>query len=162
MATHRYGARTHWTGSTGLGWEQYDRTHTAEAPPAGASVTLTTAEERGNPDHMNPEQLLVMAASSCQMLMFLHVAAKARLDVVEYRDEAEGEMPERDGPMRLTRISLRPAIVVRLGEDQAPPSHERIERLCEVAHRECYIANSLETEVTVEPRLEVVVPGKRA
>lgn len=155
MTVHRYTARTLWRGSTSLGWERYDRTHTAEAPPATASVTLTTGEERGNPDHLNPEQLVVMAASSCQMLFFLHLASKARIDVVEYRDEAVGEMPDDDRPVRLTRIALRPTIVVRPSPGAPPPSEDRIRALCELAHRECYIANSLNGEVTVEPRLEV-------
>ena len=48
---------------------------------------LTTGEAKGDPRQLNPEQLLVMAASSCQMLWFLHLAAKARIDVVEYEDD---------------------------------------------------------------------------
>ena len=51
---------------------------------------LTTGEAKGDPRQLNPEQLLVMAASSCQMLWFLHLAAKARMDVVEYEDAATG------------------------------------------------------------------------
>ncbi|HET9948657.1 MAG TPA: OsmC family protein [Longimicrobiales bacterium] len=155
MTTHRYSASIRWTGSTGLGWERYDRAHTAEAPPAGTRVTLTTGEPHGDHTQLNPEQLLVMAASSCQLLMFLHLAAKARIDVVEYRDEAEALMPEHDPPTRITSIALRPAIVVRPAEGAKPPSRERIERLCQLAHRECYIANSLSAKVTVTPRLEL-------
>ena len=75
----RYDARIHWTGSTGLGWAHYDRTHTASAPPAEAEIGMTTGESKGDPRLNNPEQLLVMAASSCQMLWFLHLAAKARI-----------------------------------------------------------------------------------
>lgn len=149
MGSHRYHARCHWTGNTGLGWENYDRMHRASAPPADPELTLTTGESRGDPSQLNPEQLAVIAASSCQLLSFLHVAAKARLEVVEYADEAEAEMPEDDPPMRLTKIVLRPRIVVRPG-----PSEERVKKLAELAHRECYIANSLKTEVIVEPRVE--------
>jgi organic hydroperoxide reductase OsmC/OhrA len=92
-----------------------------------------------------------MAASSCQLLSFLAVAARARIDVVEYRDEAEGVMPESDPPLRITRIVLRPAITVR--GDVAP---SRLTHLCEVAHRECFIANSLTTDVVVEPSFTIV------
>lgn len=153
VGSHLYRARCRWTGDTGLGWDHYDRAHDATAPPAEPELTLTTGEAKGDPAQLNPEQLVVMAASSCQLLSFLHVAAKARVEVVEYEDDAEGEMPEDDPPLRLTRIVLRPRIVVREG-----PSEERVRHLVEVAHNECYIANSLSTEVLVEPRVEVAQP----
>ncbi len=87
---HRYHAALRWSGSTGAGWDSYAREHVAVAPPAAQEVGLTTGEAQGDPSVLNPEQLLVMAASSCQMLWFLHLAAKARVDVVEYEDDAEG------------------------------------------------------------------------
>ena len=141
----RYSARVHWAGSTGLGWDRYDRTHVASAPPAEAVIGMTTGESKGDPRLNNPEQLVVMAASSCQMLWFLHLAAKARIDVVEYGDEAEGEMPEG----AFTRITLRPRIAVA-----GDASEERLRRLVELAHKECNIARSLRAEVVVEPRFE--------
>ncbi len=106
---------------------------------------------RGTPDLLNPEQLLVMAAASCQLLSFLAVAARARVDVVDYQDDAEGEMPEDERPMRITRITLRPRITVR-----GDVNEERIQHLVEVGHRECFIANSLKTDVVVEPEVWIV------
>ena len=85
------------------------------------------------------------------LLSFLAVAARARIDVIEYRDEAEGEMPEDDPPMRITRITLRPQIVV--WEDV---SEARVRHLVEVAHRECFIANSLTTKVVIEPDISII------
>ena len=120
---HRYTARCAWSGSTGVGYENYSREH---------------------------EQLLVMAAASCQLLSFLAVAARARLDVVAYEDEAAAEMPEGDKPVRIVSIRLRPRIVLAGGVG----NEERVRQLVEIAHRECYIANSLKTEVTVEPVIE--------
>jgi organic hydroperoxide reductase OsmC/OhrA len=149
VSTHRYNARCHWRGDTGLGYEHYDRSHSAEAPPATQQLTVTTGEALGDPSQLNPEQLVVMAAASCQLLWFLHVAATARIEVIEYEDEAEGEMPEDDPPVRITRIVLRPRIVVREG-----PSEERVTQLAELAHKHCYIANSLNSEVVLEPRVE--------
>lgn len=81
------------------------------------------------------------------MLWFLHLAAKARIDVVEYEDEPEAAMPED----RLSRILLRPRIAVR-GRVGAP----RVERLVRLAHHECNIAKSLRCPVEVEPRLQLV------
>jgi organic hydroperoxide reductase OsmC/OhrA len=150
MATHHYEARLRWTGSTGLGWEGYDRSHTALAPPAEQEIRLTTGEAKGDPRILNPEQLVVIAASSCQLLWFLHLASKARIDVVEYEDDAGGLMPEDDEPVRITEITLRPRIVVA-----GDASEERVLKLVHTAHEHCYIANSLKSDVRLEPRIEV-------
>jgi organic hydroperoxide reductase OsmC/OhrA len=90
-----------------------------------------------------------MAASSCQMLWFLHVAAKARVDVVAYEDDASAVMPEDAEPVRITEITLRPRIAVT-----GDPSEERIRRLVETAHGHCFIANSLNSAMTIEPTIE--------
>lgn len=144
---HRYETRVHWQGSTGLGWDRYDRAHSASAPPAGQELELTTGEAKGDPGLLNPEQLLVMAASSCQMLWFLHLAAKARIDVVEYVDEAWATMP---ADAALDEIRLRPRIV--LG---APADEQRVRRLVGTAHEHCNVARSLKTPIAVEPELEL-------
>ena len=145
-----YSARCAWKGSTGVGYEAYDRAHTGGAPPAKHELRLTSGEEgRGTPDDLNPEQLVVLAASSCQLLWFLHLAARARIDVVEYVDEAEALMPPDSKPVHITEITLRPRVVVRPG-----PSEDRLRHLTELAHHQCYIANSLRSEVRVEPRFE--------
>jgi organic hydroperoxide reductase OsmC/OhrA len=148
---HRYEARIRWSGSTGLGWEHYDRAHSVSASPAEQELTLTTGESKGDPRQLNPEQLLVIAASSCQMLWFLHLAAKARFDVVAYEDESLGEMPRDAEPAWVERITLRPRITIR-GE----ASRERVLRLCETAHRHCNIANSLKSEIRLEPTVDYV------
>jgi organic hydroperoxide reductase OsmC/OhrA len=149
MATHLYEARLEWSGSTGLGWEHYERAHTITAPPAEQTLTVTTGESKGDPAQLNPEQLVVMAASSCQMLMFLHLAAKARIDVVEYTDEATGLMPLDEEPVRITEITLRPRIVVA-----GDASEERVVKLAEMGHQHCFIANSLNSEIRLEPVIE--------
>jgi len=147
---HQYMTELWWEGSTGEGYEHYDRAHRVIAPPASGRLFLSSDPAfRGDRDRMNPEQLLVLAASSCQLLSFLAVAARARIDVVRYTDDAEAIMPEEPRPMRITRITLRP--VVTLGQSSAEVPDERLAQLTEIAHRECFIANSLLTEVIVEP-----------
>jgi organic hydroperoxide reductase OsmC/OhrA len=149
-STHRYHATCNWTGSTGAGYEEYTRTHSLSASPAQAIIGASSDPAfRGDPTLLNPEQLLVMAASSCQMLSFLAIAARKRIDVTEYRDQAEGFMPEADKPIRITRILLRPHIVIA-GEGD----HAQIERMVELAHRQCFIANSLKTEIGIEASIE--------
>jgi organic hydroperoxide reductase OsmC/OhrA len=142
-----YRAILRWSGSTGAGWEHYDREHAATAPPAEQELRLTTGEAKGDPRVLNPEQLVTMAASSCQMLWFLHLAAKARVDVVAYEDEAVAEMPDEDGWM--TRITLRPTITLA-----SDASDERVLKLAHLAHEHCNVAKSLRSDVLLEPRIE--------
>ncbi|HJS96148.1 MAG TPA: OsmC family protein [Solirubrobacteraceae bacterium] len=146
---HRYQCRLDWSGSTAEGYDAYDRTHRVSCPPAGTELTLSSDPAfGGNPDLLNPEQLLVAAASSCQMLSFLAYAARARIDVVSYVDEAGAVMPEDDKPMRITEIVLRPRIVVAGDADE-----ERVRHFIERAHAACFIANSLTSEITIEPQI---------
>ncbi|WP_026911710.1 OsmC family protein [Patulibacter minatonensis] len=150
-AVHRYATTCTWDGSTGVGYDHYDRAHRVQATPARTELDLTSDPAfGGDPARLNPEQLLVAAASSCQLLAFLAVAARARVDVVDYRDEATGEMPEpTDGsgftPMWVERIVLRPAITVR-----GDTSEDRLRRLVDLAHHECFIANSLRSEIVID------------
>jgi len=152
--THRYRVTSSWSGSTAVGYDRYDRAHTAESPPATTRLSLSSDPAfLGDPTLLNPEQLLLLAASSCQLLSFLAVAARARIDVVEYRDDAAAEMPEDAKPVRVTRITLRPRITVR-GE----VTDARLTHLVEVAHRECYIANSVSSEIVIEPEFVRAAP----
>jgi organic hydroperoxide reductase OsmC/OhrA len=142
-AVHRYPVQCSWSGSTGVGYDRYDRGHQATVPGVAGPVALSAdAAYRGDPTRLNPEALLVLAASSCQLLSFLAVAARARLD---------GCMPEDDRPVRVTRIVLRPRITVR-----GDVSQSRLTHLVDVAHRECYIANTVRSEVVIEATFETV------
>ena len=88
-----------------------------------------------------------MAASSCQMLLFLHLAAKARIDVVEYED---------DGQRRSCRSTRSPCASPRsrcgrASWSPATPARSACGSSCDTAHEHCYIANSLNSEMTLEP-----------
>ena len=148
---HTYATSLRWTGSTGAGYDHYGRAHRVTTTPAEAPLELSADPAfRGDPSRSNPEQLLVAAASSCQLLSFLAVAARARLDVVDYVDDATAVMPAAARPMHITRIELRPRITLA-DTGRRRPAHGRLSHLAEVAHRECFIANSLRTEVVVMP-----------
>ena len=147
---HEYRCRVDWSGSTADGYADYTRAHRVSAPPAEAELALSADPAfRGDPDRLNPEQLLLAAASSCQLLSFLAIAARARIDVVGYRDDAEAVMPEDVEPVRITRITLRPAIVVAGEVDE-----RRLLRYVRLAHEQCFVANSLSSEIVIEPRIE--------
>jgi organic hydroperoxide reductase OsmC/OhrA len=152
MPGHEYRARVEWKGSTGVGYRGYPRAHSGWTPPAAEGLDLSADPHfGGDSDLPNPEQLLVLAASSCQLLSFLAVAARAGVDVVGYQDDAVGEMPDGVVPQRITRITLRPRVTVGGAVDEAA-----VRTLLHRAHDECYIASSLTTEVVLEP---VVVGG---
>jgi organic hydroperoxide reductase OsmC/OhrA len=144
---HRYSAALAWHGSTAAGLQDYSRDHLVSCYPARDELALSSDPHfRGTAARLNPEQLLVAAASSCQLLSFLAVAARARVDVFAYIDNAEGFMSESGRPMRIERVVLRPEVAVR-----GQISEARVTRLLDLAHQECFIANSLLTEITIEP-----------
>src|SRR5918992_3407358 len=146
---HTYRSQLTWEGSTAVGYEHYERAHRVVMPPAEGDLKLSSDPAfRGDAKLPNPEALLLAAASSCQLLSFLALAARSGIDVLAYSDEAEAVMPEEVQPMRITRILLRPRIVVAEG---APL--ERVERLVHKAHDQCFIANSLTTEMELEPEI---------
>jgi organic hydroperoxide reductase OsmC/OhrA len=148
---HRYRARCLWEGSTAGGYFDYDRTHLASSPPAEGTLTLSADPAfRGDAARLNPEQLVVLAAASCQLLSFLASAALSKVDVRHYEDDAEAELFEGASPARITAIWLRPRIVVAPGTDES-----LVRRLVDKAHDGCYVAHSLNCAVQIQP--EVIV-----
>jgi organic hydroperoxide reductase OsmC/OhrA len=159
---HHYRASVSWSGTTAVGYDHYDRDHVAATDPP--TVELALSSDRafgGDPRRLDPEQLLVTAAASCQLLSFLAVAARARLDVVDYRDDAEALMSEDDHPVRITRIVLRPRIVVAAPDLDPDTITARVRHLVGVAHRECYIANTLRADIDIEPTIDVATDTTR-
>jgi organic hydroperoxide reductase OsmC/OhrA len=147
---HTYTSRLSWRGSTGVGYDTYDRGHRVATPPAEHELVLSSDPAfLGQPTLTNPEQLLLAAASSCQLLSFLAMAARSRIDVLSYDDEADAVMPEDVRPVRITRITLRPRIVVADGVDL-----DKARKLVGRAHDACYIANTLNAEIVIEPVIE--------
>ena len=149
-STHTYRSELSWRGSTAAGSDGYERTHRVVMPPGDSELVLSSdAAFEGSAALANPEQLLLAATSSCQFLSYLAYAAAARVDVVSYEDHAEAVMPADAKPTRITEIVLRPHITIAEGADPG-----RAARLVERAHRACFIANTLNAEVKLEPVVE--------
>lgn len=155
--THSYPVTVSWTGNTGDGTAKpngyaKDADITAEGnPPIPASADVAF---NGDPARWNAEELLVAALSECHMLWFLSRCAKYGIVVTGYVDHAEGRMDEdRDGGGRFTSVVLRPEITLASGDDR-----DRADAQHEEAHRLCFIANSVNFPVTVEPVYRVDQP----
>jgi organic hydroperoxide reductase OsmC/OhrA len=98
---------------------------------------------------VDPEEAFVSSLSSCHMLWFLSVAAKRRFCVDRYVDKAIGVMEKNpDGKLAMTVVTLKPD--VSFSGDKIP-TREQIEKMHHEAHQECFIANSVKTEVRCEP-----------
>lgn len=135
-------------------YETYNRTHAwtfdggIRVPAAAAPVNIP--ESAAGAPGVDPEQAFVAALSSCHMLWFLHLACNRKLKVTRYRDEAVGILEQAaDGKEAITRVTLRPAVSF----EGTVPVPEQLAQLHEKAHERCYIANSVKTEVVIEPRV---------
>lgn len=115
----------------------------------GSSAPSSVPLPWSDPSAVDPEEAFTASLSSCHMLWFLFLAAKAGWCVDRYVDDAVGTMARNaQGRMAMTRVVLRPAVTFGGGRQ---PSREALVHLHEVAHHECYIANSVTAEVVCEP-----------
>ena len=152
MAT--YTAETYWNREGEVFSDgRYSRVHEIRFDSghamAGSSSPHVVREPMSSRDAVDPEEMMVASLSSCHMLTFLYEAQRAGLIVDRYHDEAEGLMAKNaEGKMALVTVTLRPRIAFS-GQD---PDAETLERLHHRAHEGCFIANSVKTEVRVEPR----------
>jgi organic hydroperoxide reductase OsmC/OhrA len=115
----------------------------------GSASPLIVPPPLSDPAAIDPEEAFVAAIASCHMLWFLALAAKQGFVVDHYRDAAVGIMEKiESGKQAITRVTLRPDIGFS-GDRQ--PSPDELQSLHHKAHDNCFIANSVRTEITVEP-----------
>jgi len=150
---HKYEAKITWNrnGAKFLG-QQFSRGHEwafdggvkipASASPQVVRAPLSVAEA------VDPEEALVASASSCHLLTFLSLASRQGFVVDAYEDNAFGVMEKNEkGKFVITKITLRPKIQF---SGEKTPSASELLALHHAAHEECYIANSIKSEVVVE------------
>lgn len=131
---------------------RYSRAHTwafdgGAVVPASASPTVVKAPY-SDPRGVDPEEAFVASLSSCHMLWFLSLAAEQGFRVDRYVDRAVGVTSRNgDGKLAMTRVTLRPEVTF---SGERVPDRTAIDALHHRAHDECFIANSVKTEVLVE------------
>jgi organic hydroperoxide reductase OsmC/OhrA len=150
---HRYEARITWNRSGAkFSDNRYSRGHEwsfdggvtvkASSSPTVVPVPYSVVEA------VDPEEALVASASSCHMLWFLSIAAKLGFVVDSYVDEAFGILDKNaEGKLLITCITLRPK--VQFSADKLPTADE-LRSMHHSAHEQCFIANSLKSEIVVD------------
>lgn len=150
--THRYEATVLWTGNRGTGTSGYkDFARDHEIVSGGKPVILGSSDPafRGDASRYNPEDMLVGSLSACHMLWYLHLCAVAKVVVVAYEDKADGIMTEdKDGGGRFIQATLRPRVMIAKSSDA-----DKAKALHHEAHVKCFIANSVNFPVAVEPEI---------
>jgi organic hydroperoxide reductase OsmC/OhrA len=96
---------------------------------------------------VDPEEAFLAAISSCHMLWFLSIAAEKHYVVESYADCAEGVLgKDEDGKLAMTRVTLNPRVIFG---STPTPSRAQVDELHELAHAQCFIANSVKTKITI-------------
>ena len=150
MSEHHAGVR--WTRtSADFTYDSYNRAHEvtfksgAIRYPGSANVKF-----KGDDDRVDPEEAYVASLSACHMLTFLAICARKRLTVDSYEDDAVGIMEKgSNGKLWVSRVSLRPRITFAPG---TAPDAATLAEIHHLSHGECFIANSVKTDVSVEPQ----------
>lgn len=148
---HHYEARLTWTGAAGGGtgdYQSYSREYRVDFAGKASLTGSADPAFKGDPGLHNPEEMLVVALSSCHMLSYLALAALEGIVVTAYADEASGTMLQEGRGGHFSEVVLRPRVTLAPGSDLA-----RAEALHEEAHKTCFIANSVNFPVRHEAKV---------
>ncbi len=130
-----------------LVFEKYSRNHVWELDGGQVVPASAAPEYLGDPSRADPEGAYVASLSSCHMLTFLAIAARRKLVVTAYTDEAEGFLDKNPaGKLAMTRVQLQPIVSFA---PEVNISDAEFEKMHQQAHAGCFIANSVTTRVTV-------------
>ncbi|WP_040163797.1 OsmC family protein [Microbacterium gorillae] len=151
MTQHTYAVTAEWTGNTGTGssgYRAYERSVSARVEGKPELALSADRPFRGDPTRWNPEDLLLSSLSTCHMLSYLHACVTGGIVVLSYVDAAEGAMVTEGNGGRFAEVVLRPRVVVASADmiDAAVAAHEP-------AHEWCFIANSVNFPVRVQPQV---------
>jgi organic hydroperoxide reductase OsmC/OhrA len=151
--THEYNATIVWTrGDAAFTDNRYSRGHAwkfdgLEVP--GSSAPSSVRLPYSVAEAVDPEEALVAAVSSCHMLFFLSFAAKDGFVVDRYEDAARGVMTKNEnGKLYVSTITLNPAVTF---SGAKRPTQADVDTLHHRSHEECFIANSVKSEIVVNP-----------
>ena len=150
MSEHRAGVVWKRT-SADFTYDSYNRKHEMVFKAGAVRLPASSAPAfLGDADLVDPEEAYVAALSSCHMLTFLAICARKRLAVDAYEDEAVGMLEKGDnGRLWVARVTLTPKVTFAPG---AAVDAATLNDIHHKSHEQCFIANSVKTDVTVVPR----------
>ena len=118
-------------------------------------------DAQGHAGVFTPEDAFVAAANTCVMLMFIWAAERFHLNLLSYECRTEGtKVIELDRTELFTRLCFRPVIRVACGEESRAVIETRVQRALQAAQKYSLVANSVKSEIIVEP--EIVITEKDA
>ncbi len=127
---------------------KYSNKHEIKFNPNVSIIGDSAPDWQGDPKNSNPEQTLAASLSSCHMMTFLALAAKMNWPVLSYKDNAIATLGKNSaGKMSVTSIELNPK--VKFSENFSI-DQKKMKEIQDRAHRYCFIANSLSSEVKVK------------
>jgi organic hydroperoxide reductase OsmC/OhrA len=114
-------------------------------------------DAQGHPGVFTPEDAFVAAVNTCVMMMFIWAAERFKLSLVSYDCYAEGtKLIELDRTEIFTQVMLRPRIVVRADGQDVAAVGKRVQRALESARKYSLVANSVKSQVVVEPEVSIL------
>ncbi len=120
-------------------------------------------DAHGHAGVLTPEDAFVAAVNTCVMMMFIWATERFKLDLVSYECGAEGtKLIELDRTETFTRVELRPRIVVRVDATEQEGARKRVQRALDSAVKYSLVANSIKSEIVVEPQVEIIVGAGEA
>lgn len=146
MSDHR--ANLRWRRETpDFDYQSYSRDH-AVTFKNGETVTMSASPTyRGSAQAIDPEEMLVASIASCHMLTFLAIAARQKLVIDSYEDDAVGVLEKNaDGKLAITRVTLRPKVKFSGGG----PDADSLKDMHHQSHEACFIANSVTCDITID------------
>jgi organic hydroperoxide reductase OsmC/OhrA len=148
MSEHHASVR--WTRtSADFTYDTYNRAHEVRYKSGAIVVPSSSAPAfKGDADRVDPEEAFVASLSACHMLTFLAICARKRITVESYEDDAVGLLEKDGGKLWITRVTLKPRVRFAAGTAIDAAALAEIHHK---SHEECFIANSVKTDVTVEP-----------
>ncbi|MBK8764592.1 MAG: OsmC family protein [Burkholderiaceae bacterium] len=127
-------------------YDSFDRTTHLQFAGGAVAQASAPAAFNGDDSRLNPETLMLASLMQCHFLTFMAVASKSGATVLSYRDSGSGRLAMKDGRMRYVEVILRPAV------ELADPVHmARLATFHDKAHANCFMANSVNFPVLVQP-----------
>jgi peroxiredoxin-like protein len=138
---------------TEVGWMGQRRGYLRSSADLPALEVSSPPEFNGHEHTWTPEHLFVASLNSCYMATFIAMAEMSKLDIVSFTSTAVGKLEKTEGQgFRLTEIVLKPTLVIKFEYDA-----ERAQRILEKAETNCFISNSIRTEVKLKPSIDFEV-----